>query len=50
MRGRWGWGEGFAMKGQMGVRERGEISGNTHMLESGHAQLHFHIISKILVC
>lgn len=28
----------------------GQISGNTHMLESGHAQLFFNKIYKILVC
>lgn len=41
------------MKGQKGVRERGEEFERlvvTHMLESGHAQLHFHKIFKILVC
>lgn len=48
-----GWSRGptagvSGMRGQEGGREGGfwEISGNTHMLESGHAQLFFHKISQ----
>lgn len=54
MTGRWGVGWGICDEGSEGGEGEGrgvwEISGNTHMLESGHAQLHFHKISKILVC
>lgn len=45
-------GAGFVMKGQMGGEEGGrvrEISGYTQMLESGHAHLLLHKISKILI-
>lgn len=49
--GGWGgiWDEGSDGRGGEGGGVR-EISGNTQMLESGHAHLLLHKISKILIC